>query len=154
MKIFLYLIFALISLIITYNLDAICQVDETLPEQESTRLEPVVVNGASFQSLLSEATSEVTIISEQEISYQNAASVTELLEQVPGLYVDQPGSRGGISSVYIRGGDPNFTLVLIDGVEVNDPSNSGGGSFDFSTLSADNIERIEIIKGPLSSVYG
>ena len=154
MKIFLYLIFALISLIITYNLDAICQVDETLPEEESTRLEPVVVTGTSFQSLLSEATSEVTIISEQEISYQNAASVTELLEQVPGLYVDQPGSRGGISSVYIRGGDPNFTLVLIDGVEVNDPSNSRGGSFDFSTLSTDNIERIEIVKGPLSSVYG
>lgn len=78
----------------------------------------------------------------------------EVLKQVPGLYVDQPGGRGGTSSVYIRGGDPNFTLVLIDGVEVNDPTNSRGGSFDFSTLSTDNIERIEIVRAPLSALYG
>jgi outer membrane cobalamin receptor len=56
--------------------------------------------------------------------------------------------------VYVRGSDPNFTAVLIDGIKVNDPTNSHGGSFDFSTLSTDNIERIEVVRGPLSAVYG
>ncbi len=54
----------------------------------------------------------------------------------------------------IRSADPNFTLVLIDGVKVNDPNNSRGGLFDLSTLSPDNVERIEIATGPLSSMYG
>ncbi|HSG05175.1 MAG TPA: TonB-dependent receptor, partial [Nitrospiria bacterium] len=61
---------------------------------------------------------------------------------------------GGVSSVYIRGADPNHTVVIIDGIKVNDPMNSRGGSFDFSTLNTDSIERIEVVRGPLSSVYG
>jgi len=96
----------------------------------------------------------VTVISREQIAAQQATSVTELLRQVPGVHIDQAGARGGISSVYVRGSDPNFTVVLIDGVKVNDPTNSRGGSFDFSTLSTDNIERIEIVRGPLSAVYG
>ncbi|MCZ6876391.1 MAG: TonB-dependent receptor, partial [bacterium] len=71
-----------------------------------------------------------------------------------GLHIDQASARGSVSSVYMRGGDPNFTVVLIDGVKVNDPTNSRGGSFDFSTLNTENIERIEIVRGPLSAVYG
>ncbi|OEU82241.1 MAG: hypothetical protein BA865_08760 [Desulfobacterales bacterium S5133MH4] len=80
--------------------------------------------------------------------------MVDLLRQVPGLHVDQIGGRGGGSSVYLRGSDPNFTLVLIDGVKVNDPTNARGGSFDFATLNVQNIERIEIVRGPLSSVHG
>jgi vitamin B12 transporter len=96
----------------------------------------------------------VTIISREQIAVQQATGVTDLLRQVPGVHIDQAGARGGISSVYVRGSDPNFTVVLIDGVKVNDPTNSRGGSFDFSTLSTDNIERIEIVRSPLSAVYG
>jgi outer membrane cobalamin receptor len=117
-------------------------------------LDPVVVTGTAYPAELSKSTGSVTVITGEEIEASHAVSVGELLEQVPGLYVDQPASRGGVTSVYIRGGDPNFTLVLIDGVKVNDPTNSRGGSFDFSALSTDNIERIEIVRDPMSSLYG
>jgi outer membrane cobalamin receptor len=113
-----------------------------------------VVTATVVPTPLSQTTASVTVISRGQIEAQQTVSVTDLLRQVPGLHIDQPGARGSVSSVYLRGGDPNFTLVLIDGVRVNDPTNSRGGSFDFSTLSTDNIERIEIVRGPLSAVYG
>jgi len=117
-------------------------------------LDPVVVTGTAYPAELRKSTGSVTVITGEEIEASHAVSVGEVLERVPGLYVDQPASRGGVTSVYIRGGDPNFTLVLIDGVKVNDPTNSRGGSFDFSSLSTDNIERIEIVRDPMSSLYG
>jgi vitamin B12 transporter len=124
------------------------------PPAQPETLEPVIVTGAAYPTELSKSTASVTVITEEEIKASHAESVSELLKRVPGLYVDQPASRGGVTSVYIRGGDPNFTLVLIDGVKVNDPNNSRGGSFDFSALSTDNIERIEIVRDPMSSLYG
>ena len=128
--------------------------DQPNNPNESASLDPVIVTGTLLPNTLSQSTASVSVITREEIEARQADSVSELLQQVPGVYTDQPGSRGGVSSVYIRGGDPNFTLVLIDGVKVNDPTNSRGGSFDFSTLSTDNIERIEIIRDPMSSLYG
>ena len=68
--------------------------------------------------------------------------------------MDQVGGRGGTGSLYVRGADPNYTLVLVDGVRVNDPTNARGGSFDFSTLDVADVERVEIARGPYSAVYG
>jgi len=116
--------------------------------------EPIVVTGTVSPVSLSQSIANATVIDMEQIDASQASSVAELLRQVPGLHIDQPGGRGGVSSVYIRGGDPNYTVVLIDGVKVNDPNNSRGGSFDFSTLNTDNIEKIEIVRGPLSAVYG
>ena len=124
------------------------------PTEKALELEPVIVTATVAPTPLDRTTAPVTVISREQIAAQQATSVTELLRQVPGVHIDQAGARGGISSVYVRGSDPNFTVVLIDGVKVNDPTNSRGGSFDFSTLSTDNIERIEIVRGPLSAVYG
>ena len=78
----------------------------------------------------------------------------DLFRQVPGLQIDQLGGPGGLSSVYIRGSDPNHTLVLIDGVRVNDPTNARGGGYDLSNLDPSNIERVEVLRGAASSVYG
>lgn len=128
--------------------------EEVLGGEPAPSLEPVVVTGTLNPASLSQTPASMTVITREQIEERNASSVAEILQQVPGLYVDQPASRGGVTSVYIRGGDPNFTLVLIDGVKVNDPTNSRGGSFDFSTLSPDNIERIEIVRDPMSSLYG
>jgi outer membrane cobalamin receptor len=80
--------------------------------------------------------------------------VVDILRRVPGIHVSQPGSRGGRASIYTRGLDPNHTLILIDGVRMNDPTNNLGGSFDFSTLDPAGVERIEIIRGPISAVHG
>jgi vitamin B12 transporter len=101
-----------------------------------------------------DAPPDTTIITRRDIEAQRPTSAVDLLRQVPGLHIDQPGSRGGVSSVYMRGADPNFTMVMIDGIRVNDPTNSRGGSFNFNSLDPGSIERIEIVRGPLSSVYG
>lgn len=78
----------------------------------------------------------------------------EPLRELAGVWVDQPGGAGGLSSIYIRGADPNFTLVLIDGVRVNDSTNARGGSFDVSTIMPEAIERIEVVRGVRSAAYG
>ena len=95
----------------------------------------------------------VTVISRKDIENSTAYNVADLLSSY-GLHVEQTAGPGSLSSIYLRGADPNFTLVLINGTKVNDPTNSRGGSFDFSSLDLATIDRIEIIRGPLSSTYG
>ena len=96
-------------------------------------------------------TAMVTIITREQIEAQRTASITEVLRMIPGLHVTESGARGGVTSLHMRGGEANYTAVLIDGVRVNDPTNSRGGSFDFALLGTENIERIEIMHGPLSA---
>ncbi len=80
--------------------------------------------------------------------------MTEVLRHRAGLHIEQPGARGGRASVYGRGLDPNHTLILLDGVPLNDESNARGGSLDFSTLGVLGLERVEIIRGPVSALHG
>jgi len=96
----------------------------------------------------------MTVIDEQSIEARNDSNVLDLLRDVPGVHVSLPGGRGNLGSIFIRGSEPNYGAVLLDGIQVNDPTNTRGGSFDFSTLDIDAIERIEILRAPQSSVYG
>lgn len=122
---------------------------------DPVELKPLVVTGTVFPTSFShKSTVGLTVLDREQIQSSQTTSVIDLLRHVPGLHIDQAGGRGSVSSVYTRGADPNFTTVLIDGVKVNDPTNNRGGSFDFSTLSTDNIERIEIVRGPYSAIYG
>ncbi len=114
----------------------------------------MVVTAAAFPAQEGEVSANVTIITREDIERQQAVTVSEILTQVPGLHVDESGARGGLSSVYIRGGDPNFTAIMIDGIAINDPTNARGGSVDLSSLTPENIERIEVVRGPASSLYG
>jgi vitamin B12 transporter len=123
-------------------------------QSPDAELEPVVVTATALPRPYESTPATVSVITREEIEQLQANRVSELLFQIPGLHVDQMGSRGGLSSVYIRGGDPNFTLVMIDGVQINDPTNPRGGSVDLSTLLPEHIDRIEIVRGPLSSLYG
>jgi iron complex outermembrane receptor protein/vitamin B12 transporter len=116
--------------------------------------DPIVVSVSEKPLPVSAVSATVTVIGRGEIETSHARNVGELLMSTPGLHVSRTGGAGGRASISIRGGDPNFTLVLIDGVAVNDITDILGGSFDFSTLSTVNIERIEIVRGPLSSLYG
>src|SRR5262249_62228101 len=68
----------------------------------------------------------------------------------PGCMVAQTARRGGVTSLFVRGGESDYTKVLIDGVPVND----AGGSFDFADLTADNVARVELVRGAQSAVYG
>ncbi|MBW8707859.1 MAG: TonB-dependent receptor, partial [Alphaproteobacteria bacterium] len=104
--------------------------------------------------LPSQASSNVTVIDAAAIAARDPASVVDLLRDLPGVFVQQSGGRGSVVSLFTRGAKPNFTLVLLDGVKANDPTNTRGGSYDFSTLDLNDIERIEFVRGPASAVYG
>ena len=96
----------------------------------------------------------VTVLKREDFDVEKPAKLADILRRVAGVHVDQVGGRGGTGSLYMRGADPNYTLVLVDGVRVNDPTNARGGSFDFSALDIADVERVEIARGPYSAVYG
>jgi len=96
--------------------------------------------------------SAVTVLTREYIEARQATTAADLLREVPGVAVSRTGSFGGLVDVRIRGAESNHTLVLIDGIKVNDPSL--GQNFDFSQLLAGDIERIEVLRGPQSSIYG
>ena len=103
---------------------------------------------------LASATAAVTVLDRQEIERAGARTVAELLRFVPGVDVSTNGTRGGLTTAQIRGSKPTFTSVLVDGVQVNDPTYQVGDVFDLEGLPAAMVERVEIVRGPLSSVYG
>src|SRR5688572_5952790 len=100
---------------------------------------------------LSSATGSVTVLDREAIESSGARTVADVLRFVPGLDVASNGARGGFTTAQIRGGDPNFTLVLLDGVPLNDPTYQVGDVFNLEGLPADAVERVEIVRGPLSS---
>ncbi|MBW2071515.1 MAG: TonB-dependent receptor [Deltaproteobacteria bacterium] len=125
-------------------------VPATAQEQEETTLAPVVVTATRTEVPVTELGVSATVITADEIQRRHITDVSQLLQNVVGLNISQTGSRGGTTVLYPRGGENNFTLIMIDGVHVN----LAGGDYDFSNLTTDNIERIEIIRGPQSALYG
>jgi vitamin B12 transporter len=95
--------------------------------------------------------SAVTIITGEQLRAQQIRNAADALRSLPGVAVSRSGGAGNLTQVRIRGAEAPHTLVLIDGIEAN---TTADGEFDFSNLSAEDLERIEIIRGPLSSLYG
>jgi len=126
---------------------------EKKPPIVQQRIDEVVVTANRNETALSEVGSSITVITGQQIQEQQKTTVLEVLRAVPGLDVVQSGGPGGTTSVFIRGAKSEHTLVLMDGVELNDPI-SAGRPYDFAHLGTDNIERIEIVRGPQSTLYG
>ncbi len=93
----------------------------------------------------------VSVVTGEELRAQQVRTAAEALRSLPGVAVGRSGGIGNFTQVRIRGAEGNHTLVLIDGIEVN---NLSDGEFDFSNLSAEDIERIEVIRGPMSGLYG
>ena len=99
-----------------------------------------------------EVGSAISVITGEQIRERQARYVLDVLRDVPGIAVSQSGPPGSFAQVRIRGAESNQTLVLIDGVRANDPAN--GDEFNFAHLIADDIERIEVLRGPQSAIYG
>ena len=103
---------------------------------------------------ISIAPASVSVVTEGEIKEAHALTSADLMREVPFVNLAQNGGAGSLSTVTIRGGKPNLVLVMIDGIPANDLSNLLGGAFDFSSLLSHDLERIEVVRGPLSSGYG
>ncbi len=122
-------------------------------QEKEITLETIVVTATRVETPVEEIASSVTVISSEEIKRKQKPTVLEVLRDTPGLNVVQTGGAGRTTSMSIRGANSEHTLVMIDGVEVNDPI-TVGRSYDFAHLTVDNIERIEILRGPQSTLYG
>ena len=112
--------------------------------------ESVVVSAAQVDTALSRSTDSVTVIDRATLDRRQTESVFDALRFVPGMGVVQSGGRGSIASVFPRGGESDYTLVLVDGIE----QNAFGGGVDMSHLSAGEVERVEVVRGPESALYG
>jgi vitamin B12 transporter len=124
---------------------------ETLAQSTDTaQLGTVVVSASKVPRPTTSLSQAVTVISGADLRARGVTRVSDALREVPGAMVVQSGSYGAITSLFLRGGESRYTKVLIDGVAVN----AAGGSFDFSHLTTDNIDRIEIVRGPASVLYG
>jgi len=115
------------------------------------KMSTVVVSGTVIKS--EQSLSDYTV-TKDDISQGGFSSAVDILRKIPGVNVTQQGGQGGLTFVSMRGGDPNFTSVIIDGVRVNDPTNSRGGGFDFTGLDYQLIDKIDVYFGGYSPVFG
>jgi vitamin B12 transporter len=115
--------------------------------------ENVVVTATRVPSAAASLPAGVTVIDRRTIEERGYVSLVDALSAVPGLRVAQSGGPGSQSSVFIRGTNSNHVLVLRDGVPINDPGDPGG-AYNFGVDSLADVERIEIVRGPMSSLYG
>jgi vitamin B12 transporter len=117
---------------------------------DTARIAPVVVTATRSPLRADRVPASVTVVPGAQLRAEGITTVVDALRSVPGLTVVQGGSYGGAASLFIRGGESKFAKVLVDGVPLND----AGGAFDLSTLSTDDLDRIEIVRGPASVLYG
>jgi vitamin B12 transporter len=118
---------------------------------EVRRTEPVVVTATRSEEPLEQVGASVTVLPEEAMRVQEQRTVEEALRAVPGVEVERSGSPGKISTIRIRGADPTQVQVLVDGVRVKSLTS---GDFDFADLTLDGVERIEVLRGPQSTLYG
>jgi len=119
--------------------------------EETLRLEPVIVTATRMEANPNTLGSSVTVITADELISTRAATVLEALRSVPGVDVVQTGGPGRTASVFIRGHNSQHTKVMLDGIRLN--SNTSGG-YDLGNIPVNNIERIEVVRGPQSALYG
>ncbi len=124
----------------------------TVPgKDEARRLDPVVVTATMVATPVEQLAATVTVITGDEITQYNYDRIEDVFRQVPGVEVQSSGSPGKATSISIRGGGSQRSLVLIDGLRTASPTL---GATDIAEITIDSIERIEIVRGPQSTLYG
>lgn len=115
-------------------------------------LETVLVTASRTPVALGETGSAVSVLTREDLERRDAVSLADVLRDVPGVALSRSGPFGAQAQIRVRGAEANHVLVLIDGVEANDPA--AGDEFQFEHLLADDIERVEIVRGPQSALWG
>jgi vitamin B12 transporter len=118
--------------------------------RDTTVLPPVSVTATRVPVRVDLVSSSVAILSGAELRAAGYKTVADALRDTPGAALVESGAFGGQTSLFVRGGESDYVKVLLDGVPLNQP----GGAFDFADLSLENVERIEIVRGPASVLYG
>lgn len=126
-----------------------CCATPALAKNESV----IIVTATGSEQNIEDTGASISVITEEELLDRQTITVANILQDLPGVNVVQSGGLGGQTSVRIRGAESDQTLVLINGIRVNDPS-SPDGSFDFANLFAGNIERVEVLRGANSVAWG
>ncbi len=110
----------------------------------------VVVTAQAEPTLAQETTASVTVITRDEIEARQSVTLPDLLLFVPGMAIGRTGAEGGSASMFLNGGNSSYAKVLVDGATVNEP----GNAVDFSNFTLDNIDKVEIVRGAESALYG
>ena len=119
-------------------------------QPDTAELNPVVVTATRLPSPLASVPVSITVLNGADLARAGIRSVADALRSIPGTAVVQSGSFGAQTSIFLRGGESDYTKVLLNGVPLNQP----GGAFDFAELTTDNLERVEVLRGPASVLYG
>jgi vitamin B12 transporter len=117
---------------------------------DTASLPEIVVTATRYPVAADSVASTVTVLRGDDLRAQGIRFVADALREVPGAHVVQGGPFGATASLFVRGGESDYVKVLVDGVPVNQP----GGFYDFGSLTTDNVERIEVLRGPASVLYG
>lgn len=112
--------------------------------------EQVVVTATRTQAPSAQVGASTSVITRQEMENRLALPVSELLRSLPGVAVVRSGGLGAITSLFVRGGESDYNKVLLDGIVLNEP----GGTFFFDNLMTENLERVEVVRGPQSALFG
>jgi vitamin B12 transporter len=121
--------------------------------KDTAVLQPFVVTATRIPTPIDAVPMAVTVIRGDALREQGIRTVAEALRAVPGANVVATDSYGSVTSLFLRGGESDHVKVLIDGVPQTGP-NGPGGAYDFANLTTDNVDRIEIVRGPVSTLYG
>jgi vitamin B12 transporter len=125
--------------------------DGTQLSSEGTEAEPIVVSATRFEIPLDQSPASASVVTSQDLEIKQTERVSDALREVPGLSVVQTGTAGQLTSVFMRGLRSEHVQVLLDGIPVNQGLQ---GAFNFADLTVDNIDRIEVVRGPQSTIYG
>ena len=123
------------------------------PDSSPPQPSELVITPDRTPEPLSRTGSAVSVVNKETIATTNPGSLVDALRTVPGLDITESGGPGATTSIRLRGANTGQTLVMIDGIRVNDPT-AASGDFDFAMLMPSSIERIEVLKGPQSALYG
>ena len=110
----------------------------------------VIVTAQAEPTLIGQTTASVSVITKEEIDARQSVALADALLFAPGIAVGRTGPEGGTASIFLNGGNSNFTKVLVDGAAINPP----GGAVDYSSLTLDNIDKVEVVRGAESAIYG